>query len=337
MKCRPGIVFFVLAAAFSSCRNNKPAYLSFNGFAQGTTYSIVYENSPNISAEKMKSGVERILHDFDMSLSLYQDSSVVSRINRNEAFNTDLYFEEVFAKSKAIFQLTNGAFDVTVGPLVRAWGFGPDARKNFSESKRDSLLNLIGMGKVDIKDGIFVKDDPRINLDFNAIAQGYSVDVIFRHLNDLGIKSYLVEIGGEVRVRGKKGDVLWRIGIDRPTDDNMLPGNDLQAVISLKDRALATSGNYRKFYMEDGIKYSHTIDPKTGYPVRNKLLSATVLADECADADGIATAFMVMGMEKSIEFLYLHPGFEAFLVYSDENGNFRTWVSEKLKGYISEQ
>ncbi len=176
----------------------------------------------------------------------------------------------------------------------------------------------------------------RITLDFNAIAQGYSVDVIARYFDKLSIKNYLVEIGGEVRVKGTRNGELWRIGIDRPEENNMIPGNDLQAVIRLKDQSLATSGNYRKFYVENGVKYSHTIDPKTGYPAKNQLLSATIVAGDCMSADGVATACMVMGKEKSIEFLDRHPEFEAFLVFSDDQGNFKTWTSETLKKRISE-
>jgi thiamine biosynthesis lipoprotein len=192
------------------------------------------------------------------------------------------------------------------------------------------------MGKVDLINGKVTKADPGMNLDFNAIAQGYSVDVICRYFNGIGIKSYLVEIGGEVRVKGDKAGSMWRIGIDKPVDNNMVPGEDMEAIISIKDRSLATSGNYRKFYVEDGIKYSHTIDPRTGYPAKNQLLSATILADKCAVADGIATASMVMGKDKAIEFLDLHPEYDGYLIYSDESGNFKTWMSEKLKGFISE-
>jgi thiamine biosynthesis lipoprotein len=187
-----------------------------------------------------------------------------------------------------------------------------------------------------MKDGRVIKADPGMMLDFNAIAQGYSVDVICRYFDGLGINSYLVEIGGEVRVKGDKNGTPWRIGIDKPVDNNMIPGNDLEAIIMLKDRSLATSGNYRKFYVENGIKYSHTIDPKTGYPAKNQLLSATIIADECATADGVATACMVVGKDKTIEFLGRHPEFEGYLVYSDNSGNFKTWISEKLKKNISE-
>ncbi|MFH0841108.1 MAG: FAD:protein FMN transferase [Bacteroidota bacterium] len=331
-----GLIFsFFFFLFFTSCRNSEPGFSSFNGFAQGTTYSVVFENSDKINLTNLRSEVENILHDFDMSLSLYQDSSILSRINRNESVKPDPYFVEAFNLSKKISGMTDGAFDLTVGPLVKAWGFGPDASRNFTESMRDSLLSLVGMDKVEIREGMLLKSDPRMNLDFNAIAQGYSVDVIFRYFNSLGIKRYLVEIGGEVRVSGDKRGVLWRIGIDRPVDNNMVPGEDLQAIISLKDRALATSGNYRKFYIENGIKYSHTIDPKTGYPAKNQLLSATILAGDCATADAVATACMVMGKEKAVDFLNLHNEFDAYFIFSDDKGSFRTWATKNLEEYIS--
>jgi thiamine biosynthesis lipoprotein len=162
------------------------------------------------------------------------------------------------------------------------------------------------------------------------------VDVICRFFDSLGIKNYLVEIGGEVRAKGKKAGNLWRIGIDKPVDNNLTPGESLQSIFKMTDKAISTSGNYRKFYIENGVKYSHEIDPKTGHPVKNNLLSASIIADECTMADGVATACMVFGTEKTIEFLGNHPEFEGYLVYSDENGNFKTWASEKLKKYLSE-
>jgi len=335
MKSRISCWFLFLLIFFFSCKE-KPEYSSFAGTAQGTTYSIVFENSDQRNPLDLRAEVEKILRDFDMSLSLYKDSSILSKINRNDEAVLDKYFTEVFKRSAEISQLTDGAFDVTVGPLVKAWGFGPDEHKNVSPSKIDSLLQLVGMGKVELNAGTIFKTDPRITLDFNAIAQGYSVDVVSTYLDEKGISSFLVEIGGEVRVKGDKGEAFWRIGIDRPVDNNMSPGSDLEAIIELKDRSLATSGNYRKFYVENGIKYSHTIDPKTGYPAKNNLLSATILAPDCATADGIATACMVMGKEKSIEFLDLHPEFDGYLIYSDDSGYFKTWMSEKLKGHISE-
>jgi thiamine biosynthesis lipoprotein len=206
-------VAFIIAVSITGCRKT-PVYENFAGFAQGTTYSMVFENTGKYNTQELKSEVEKILLDFDMSLSLYQDSSILSKVNRNEDVVPDHYFTEAFRRSVQISELTDGAFDSTVGPFVKAWGFGPDSHRNFTESKRDSLLKLVGMDKVRLANGKVIKDHPQMFLDFNAIAQGYSVDVISNFFNNLGIKSYLVEIGGEVRVKGDKGGVLWRIGID---------------------------------------------------------------------------------------------------------------------------
>jgi thiamine biosynthesis lipoprotein len=327
-------VFFLLLT--SSCKEKPPVIDSFNGFAQGTTYSIVYENNKKIPNDEMKQKVEKILRDFDMSLSLYKDSSILSRINRNEDVVADSYFTDAFNLSVKISKMTGGAFDITVGPLVSAWGFGPDSHKNFSEAKRDSLMKLVGMDKVSMANGHLIKKDPAIKLDFNAIAQGYSVDVVCKFFDDLGFKNYLVEIGGEVRGKGTKAGAKWRIGIDKPVDNNFSPGEDLEAVIRISDEALATSGNYRKFYVENGVKYSHTIDPHTGYPAKNNLLSATIIASDCGTADGIATACMVMGKDDAIEFIQGKPEFKAYFIYSDEKGNYQTWTSPGLLEEVTE-
>jgi len=319
-----------------SCSEKPVVIESFAGFVQGTTYSVVYENNKKINPEVLKTEVEKILDDFDLSLSLYNDSSLISRLNRNEDVIPDKYFTEVFKQSVHISEMTGGAFDITVGPLVKTWGFGPDSHKNFSESKLDSLMKLVGMDKISMVNGRLVKTDPDIKLDFNAIAQGYSVDVLCDFFDKRGFTNYLIEIGGEVRAKGTKAGAHWRIGIDKPVDDNNSPGETLQAIIRISDKALATSGNYRKFYIEDGVKYSHTIDPKTGYPAKNRLLSATIIADDCATADGIATACMVKGKEKAIDFINNHPEFSAYFVYSDDSGKFSTWFSENIKEFISE-
>jgi FAD:protein FMN transferase len=335
MKYLITVFAIIFLAVISSCK--KAEFASFNGFIQGTTYSIVFERPKSLSPDSLKREVEKILHDFDMSLSLYQDSSVLSKVNRNEDVTVDPFFEEVYRKSAIISEMSGGAFDITVGPLVRAWGFGPDDHKNFSEAKRDSLMKLVGMSKISLVNGKIIKADPAISLDFNAIAQGYSVDVVCGYFDDLGIENYLIEIGGEVRASGTRNGNLWRIGIDKPEDNNIIPGQSLQAIVRISDKALATSGNYRKFYVEDGIKYSHTIDPKTGYPAKNRLLSATILAEDCATADGIATACMVMGHEKSIEFINRNPQFSAYFVISADDGNYQTWISENLREFISEE
>jgi FAD:protein FMN transferase len=328
-------ILLVSVFLFPACTDKEPVIVNFNGFIQGSTYSIVFDNNIKINPVDIKQKVEKILHDFDMSLSVYNDASIISKINRNEDVIADSCFTEVFNKSALISKMTDGAFDITVGPLVRAWGFGPDDQKTFTESKRDSLLKLVGMEKVSLINGRVVKSDPHIILDANAIAQGFSTDVICRFFDNLGIKNYLVEIGGEVRAKGKKGKALWRIGIDRPEDNNMTPGQNLEGIIRITDKAVSTSGNYRKFYVENGVKYAHEINPKTGYPAKNTLLSATIVADECAMADGIATAAMVMGKDKFIKFLEVHPEIQAYLIFSDSTGNFKTWTSKKLTESIS--
>jgi len=261
----------------------------------------------------------------------------LSRINRNEDVKVDAYIKEIYKNSVMISELSGGVFDITVGPLVRAWGFGSDRHKSFTEEKLDSLLNLVGMDKVKLVDDKIIKSNPNIVLDFNAIAKGFSVDVVARYFNKLGIKNYIVEIGGELRAKGKKNGNHWRIGIDKPEDSNFMKGQSgLQAIIKISDKSMATSGNYRSFYIEDGVKYAHTIDPKTGYPVKNRLLSVTALADECGIADGIATVCMVLGLEKAIEFIDNHPEYSAFMIYSGFDGKFETWISESLKEYIVE-
>lgn len=334
---KKNIILGLLSVMLVACVDRKPPVVEgFNGLAQGTTYSILYVDNKDLEPDALKEDIEMILSDFDMSLSLYKDSSILSRINRNEEVSPDHYFTEAFDKSVEISILTGGAFDLTVGPLVKAWGFGPDEKKNFSEEKRDSLLKLVGMDKVRMINGKIQKSNPAVQLDFNAIAQGYSVDILCEFFDKLGVSHYLVEIGGEVRAKGTKLGEKWRIGIDRPADNNFSPGEDLEAIIRISDEALATSGNYRKFYVENGVKYSHTIDPLTGYPAKNNLLSATIIAPDCATADGIATACMVKGLDRSIEFIGDHPEYLAFFIYSDENGNFRTWTSPELSERISE-
>lgn len=327
-------ILLILALATSSCSQKEPVMHSFSGFAQGTTYSMIYFDPKGYDQGKVEAEVAEILREFDLSLSLYKDSSVLSMVNRNENIDVDNYFLDAFNKSRSLWEMTGGDFDITVGPLAKAWGFGPDSRKSISDTKRDSLLQFVGMEKVELKGKKLIKENPGIVLDFNAIAQGYSVDVICEYFDNNGFSNYLVEIGGEVRVRGNKTGQGWKIGIDRPADNNFSPGADLQAVVSLNDRSLATSGNYRKFYVEDGIKYSHTIDPHKGVPAKNTLLSATILATDCATADAIATACMVKGVERSIEFIQMHPEFDAYFIYSGDNGEYLTWSTESIKSSI---
>lgn len=324
---------FVLLLSVSCIRPPEP--IKFSGETQGTYYSIIYYDSQQ---RDLQDEVDSILHDFDMSVSLWVPNSIISKINRNEPdVAPDKYFIDNFNLSEEVAANTNGAFDLTVGTLVRAWGFGFDEKKHENSQIIDSILQFTGYQKVHLEDGKVVKDDKRTTFDFNAIAQGYSVDVIGNFLDSRGIQNWLVDIGGEVRGKGNKPDgSFWRVGIEKPAQHKDDP-RDLKAVIELENKSVATSGNYRKFYIENGIRYSHTIDPKTGRPVQHSLLSASVMADSTAVADAYATSFMVMGLEKSIAFLKDHKNLEAFFIYSDKEGNYQIYATDGFKSYIREE
>ena len=323
----------VLFLALVQCNENSDQLTSISGQAQGTTYHISYLSQQNIN---LKTEIDSLLEDIDSSLSTYLPFSIISRINKNDSgVVADKYFMDVFEKSLAISAKTDGLFDVTVAPVINAWGFGFTKKANVDSAMIDSILQFVGYKMVKIAGGKVIKAKPEIMLDFNAIAPGYSVDVLAAFLESKGVQKYLVELGGEVKARGKKNENdFWRIGIDKP-DESPGEGRPLQAIIYLRDKALATSGNYRKFYIENGKKYAHIIDPRTGYPAQHTLLSATVIADDCMTADAYATAFMVMGLERSKEFLFenLELGLEAYFIY-EENGAWKTYRSESLEKLI---
>lgn len=329
-------LLILITILLSSC-NPPEKYgekISIQGEAQGTTFSIIYYDINNIN---YSSEFDSILDAFDKSVSIYDSNSIISKFNRNEPnVIPDEIFMENFYLSKEIHKKTDGAFDMTVGPLVNAWGFGFKHKDNINSHLIDSLMEFVGDEKILIPYNNILKLDPRVQIDFNAIAQGYSVGVIAKFLELKGIENYLVEIGGEVLGKGTKdnGD-FWLVGIDKPIDDGNYE-RELQAKISLKNKAMATSGNYRKFYIENGIKYSHTIDPKTGYPVQHPLLSVTVITDDCAKADAYATAFMVMGLEKAKEFLASNKDIEAYLISGDSNGKIEVFFTEGFREIIVE-
>jgi thiamine biosynthesis lipoprotein len=328
------LVLFSLLIIISCNRQSKPVYISFGGFTQGTTYSITYE-SPDSTV--YKEDIEILLANFDSSLSTYNQYSTITKINNNQSNSTDSYLHTVFTKAEEVYKTTNGAFDITVAPLVNAWGFGFHNKSEITNSLVDSLLEFVGFSKISIKDSFIIKSDPRIMIDMNAIAQGYSVDIVADFLEKKGVDNYLVEIGGEVKTKGlNPKQKPWRIGIDKPADNNMIPGKNLQAIITLTNKSLATSGNYRKFYEHNGVKYSHTINPKTGYPVTHSLLSATVTANDCMTADAYATAFMVMGLEKAYELAINLADIEAYFVYSDENGQYQVKSTPGINQWIEE-
>lgn len=311
--------------------NQKGEYNSVRGLVFGTVYQITYQHDGDL-----KPDIEEELKRFDFSLSPFNDSSVISRVNRNEDIETDSLFQNCFNRSMEISRQTDGAFDITVAPLVNAWGFG-FKKGAFPDSLMiDSLMQVIGYSKIALKDGKVIKQDPRTMLDCSAVAKGYAVDVVARLLDRKGIKNYMVDIGGEIVVKGKNPkDGLWRIGVNKPIDDSLSMNQEIETVLKLSDLGMATSGNYRNFYYKDGKKYAHTIDPRTGYPVQHSILSSTVIAKDCMTADALATAFMVMGLEKAEAFCQKDSAIEAYFIYSGENGSFKTYYTKGMKKYIA--
>lgn len=308
--------------------------IKIEGNAQGTTYHITYFDKKN---RNLKSEIQKILQDFDLSVSTYTPNSIISRINSNQKnVVLDHYFIACFEQAKTVWKNTNGAFDPTVFPIVNAWGFGTSKKQTIEKFKIDSIMQFVGFEKIWIKNKKIVKKDARVALDFNAFAQGYSVDVVSDFLKTKKITNFIVEIGGEVFASGSKpnGD-QWTVGIEQPID-NKANLNPLKAVAKLSNMALATSGNYRRFVIENGIKYAHHIDPKTGFPTKNNLLSASVFSKKGIISDANATGILVMGLEKAKLFLQNHPELQAYLIYSDENGVFQTYETTGLKNIISE-
>ena len=314
-----------------SCGSDKPGpYRKLSGFTQGTTFHVTYEDRAN---KDFSTSIDSIFNAFNLTFSAYIPNSIVSRINQNDpTVLLDDQFIEVFLKSQEVWKETNGDMDLTVAPLVNVWGFGPEKRAQVDSAQIDSLLQYVGMEKIRLEGRRLIKNHPGIKLDVNSIAQGYSVDVIYRFFEDLGIKNFMVEIGGEVRVKGKnpKGD-FWRIGVDKPVEGNSVAGENLQTIILLNNKAVTTSGNYRKFLEEDGRKYSHIIDPHTGYPYKNNLLSVTVIADDALTADGYDTGLMVLGLEGARALLKKHPELDAYMIYSDENGKYQVEFTKGIQ------
>ena len=328
------IVIWALFFA-ASCTNPAGKKVQIQGATQGTYYSITYFDANGMDYQNQ---IENQLANFDTVASMWVKESLISKINRNELKTTgNPEFHELYIRSKEIFHASEGAFDPTIGPLVNAWGFGFSDRMKVDSALVDSLLPLVGFDRVTFENETISKEDPRIQFDFNAIAQGYAVDLIGMFLESKGISNYLIDIGGEVLGKGNKpnGD-KWKVGIEKPAD-NAQYGDALKAIVILKDKALATSGNYRKFYEENGVRYSHTINPETGFPVQHSILSVSVLAEDCATADGWATAFMVLGLDSSLDILQHHSQLEAFFIYSDKKtGEMKTKYTDGLGIYLQE-
>ena len=327
----PFLVLLIVGTVLIIRQQQSMPYQKCSGLIFGTTYHMTYQYDDDLHAE-----VVAKLKEVDAALSMFNEQSTISKINNNEAVKPDKMFLDVFQLAQQISQDTQGAFDITVAPLVNIWGFGFKHGQEPTTHAIDSLRQFVGYQKVSYNGKTIQKQDPRIMLDCSAIAKGYGTDVVARLLDEKGITNYLVEIGGEVVTRGiSEKRVPWKIGVTKPTDDSLHVGNDLQTVLNVTDKAMATSGNYRNFYYKGGRKYAHTIDPKTGRPVQHNILSATVLCNQCAKADAYATAFMVMGLDKAREVLERNPDLMVYFIYDDKGEN-KVWYSPSLKDKIEQ-
>ncbi len=322
------IIILAITLVTSSCKK----YIENKGAVYGTFYSIKYE-SP--SGKDLQNEIESEFERYTQIFSHYEKTSTISKINNNEDVWPEPEFITCYEKAMEISEITQGAFDITAGDLINAWGFGPEEKEKITPEKVDSLLQITGFQKIQLENGKIVKEEPRINLNMSAISKGYTCDLIGHFLTEKGVQNYMIDIGGEVVTKGvnAKGKI-WSIGIRKPIE-NIL-NEEIQTAIQLPDKALATSGNYLNFYIENGKKYGHTIDPRTGYPVQHSILSSSVLANDCMTADAYATTFMVLGVEKGIEIARKVPDIEVYFIYADENGENQIYMSNGFKKYIQE-
>jgi thiamine biosynthesis lipoprotein len=317
---------FLMFLSVFSCENTAD-YETLSGTAFGTKFAIKYQDDLH---RDMAKSVDSLVRSVNKSLSTYDKTSDISKINQGDtSIIVDDKFKEVYKKSKRIFNETDGVFDPTIGVLVNAWDFGPEKKlKKLDSLKVKELMLQVGFDKVHILKNRIIKENPKTYFDFNAIAKGYGIDVIGRFFESKNIHNYMVEIGGEVRARGKSpSNNNWKIGIEHPNFDGT---QSIQKIIELNNESIATSGTYRKFKIDkNGNKYAHILNTKTGYPAKSNLLSASVIAPlDCADVDGYATTLIAMGLEKSKEFLKNHQELKAFLIYVDQDGKMQNYQTE---------
>ncbi len=306
-----------------SCSGEIRRY-QIDGYAQGTTYKVIYYATKEVVS---KGEIDSIFAEFNSSCSLYDTNSLISKINRGETDSVDIHIAKCEEVARQLYEASDGAFDITVYPLSRAYGFLKDKKKD--SINLDSIMPLIGHDKIRIEDGRIVRAVEGVNINLNSLAQGYSVDLVSNFLIKKSLSSFLVELGGEIYCRGKKPDgELWRVGVDSPNDGNIAPGEDLALIVTLTDKAINTSGNYRNFYKEGDTRFNHIIDPRTGKSSVNDMLSATVVAKSGMLSDGIATMLMVLGSDKSIEFLSKRDDIEGYIIYQ-KNGEIKNFSTLK--------
>ena len=335
------IIYIIVAiglVALAMCRTKEAetqalSYHKLEGTVFHTIYHITYQGERDYHDE-----IKQLFKEFDGSLSMFNDTSIITRMNNcDTSVVANRYFRHVFTKAMEVSEATGGAFDITVAPLVNLWGFGFKNSDNVSQAAIDSILQFVGYKTVHLdEEGHLHKDDPRTIMDASSIAKGYMSDVVADFLREQGVENYMVEIGGEVALNGvnPKGS-RWSIGINKPTDDSTQVNSELQDILYMSEGGVATSGNYRNFYYKDGKKYAHTIDPHTGYPIQQDILSSTVIARDCMTADAYATAFMVLGKEKAMEVLAKDTTLMAYFIVdapdADGNGGYEIVFSPALE------
>jgi thiamine biosynthesis lipoprotein len=328
----PFLTLLIVGSVLIIRQQQNAPYQKVSDFIFGTTYNVIYQCDSDLSQ-----GIRAELEKVDHSLSPFNKTSVITAVNNNQEVVLDKMFLEVYEKAMEISVDTDGAFDITVAPLVNAWGFGFKNDTMPTRRQVDSLKAFVGYQKVSLADGKIKKRDPRMMLDCSAIAKGYGTDVVARFLRSRGVKNFMVEIGGEIVTSGvNQSRVPWRVGVIKPTEDSLNVGHELQTTLNVTDIAMATSGNYRNFYYKGGKKFAHTVDPKTGYPVQHSILSATVLTKSCMIADAYATSFMVMGMERAKQVLERHPELQAYFIYDNGKGKTDVWFTPSLEAKIAQ-
>ncbi len=324
------VIALTLAILFCMSCNAPINKYVYDGFAQGTTYHIAYHSTKELVTQQQ---IDSILSDFDKSCSIYNKSSLISALNSNQTDSVDIHIEKCVKAASHFYQLSNGLYDITIKPLTKAYGF-IDQKAPTHSINIDSILNLIGMDKIKVESGKLIKSNPNVQIDLNSIAQGYSVDLLSDFLSSRGLTDYIVEIGGEIFARGDNRGLQWKVGIEKPIDNSFVQGQNIQAILAIKDKGLTTSGNYRKFFnTESGERINHTINPITGMSSSNDMLSVTVLAQNATMADGYTTAFMVMGKDKSVEYLESNTNIDAMIVYT-KNDTIKTYITKGLKDII---
>lgn len=317
---------FLILVALTVVSCGRQQKINYSGITQGSYFSITYYDDEGRTFE---AEIDSIFREVDNSVSLWNENSIIRKVNRNEDVVVNQIFKDNFEWARRASEFSDGAFDATIGPLVSAWGFHYKKELEMTPKMVDSIKELVGYQKIQIVDDRVVKANPNMTLDFNAVAQGYTTDLIGNFLETKGITNYLVDVGGEIMAHGTKpnGD-LWTIGIEKPAE-SYDSERSVQVKLTLKDKGIVTSGNYRKYIEKDGVRYSHSIDPKTGYPVEQNLLSATVIADNASWADCLATICMIVGKEKASKLLE-GQGIEAYFIYVDGNGKIQSeWIKQK--------